>query len=99
MTDEPLRENIQRLVDALGEHLPNDDRRGQVSADLNDLVEASRWLLAAIGSIHAGPYADAELEDLLIELDVHFLEHANFHIESLRKTIAVVLRTFPDEAT
>jgi hypothetical protein len=97
MNDEPLLPNIRRLIDALGDHIAGEDRRGQLSVDLQDLVEASRWLLTKLGSIRSEPYTDDELEGVLVDLEVRFLDHASYHIKSLRKTLAAVLATFPDE--
>jgi hypothetical protein len=97
MNDDPLLPNIQRLIGALGDHIADEDQRGQLSADLQDLVGASRWLLTMLGSIRSGPHTDDELESMLIEFEVHFLDHTSYHIKSLRKTLAVVLATFPDD--
>jgi hypothetical protein len=97
MDKEPLRSNITALLDALDGHIPDEDTRGRLSVDLQDLVEASRWLLSTLQGVGSRAHTDDELESLLIDLEVRYLDHATYHIKSLRAALTAVLRTFPDD--
>lgn len=95
--EEPLRSSIAALLDALDGHIPDEDTRGRLSVDLQDLVESSRWLLNTLEGVKAHPRTDGELENFLIDLEVHYLDHATYHIKSLRRALTTVLATFPDD--
>jgi hypothetical protein len=97
MDEEPLRSNIAALLDALDRHIPDEDTRGRLSTDLHDLVEASRWLLSTLEGVGSRTHTDDELEDLLMDLEVRYLDHATYHMKSLRRALTAVLGSFPDD--
>ena len=96
MGEEPLRSNISALLYALDPHIPDEDTRSRLSGDLRDLAEASRWFLSAFEAVGSRSHTDDELQDLLVDLEVRYLDHAAHHIGSLRRALWAVLATFPE---
>jgi hypothetical protein len=88
---------ISKLVDQLEAYTASAETRGRLRVDLGDLAEASWWYLSKMEQIGDNTLDEMELEDLLIEIDVKFIEHVTFHIESLRKDLAEVLKNFPND--
>jgi hypothetical protein len=70
---------------------------GRMHADLQDLLEASEWLVGTISALGDRKLSVSELEDLLVEIDVNFVEHASYHLASLRGDLKAALENFPDE--
>jgi len=70
---------------------------GRIYADLVDLLEASEWFVKAIDGLESRDLTQSELEDFLIEVDVKFVDHAFFHLSSLRNDLKAALRNFPVE--
>jgi hypothetical protein len=75
----------------------NEEVFGRFRADLQDLLEASEWLLGTVRSLESRELSVSELEDLLVEIDVNFVEHASFHISSFRGDLKSMLENFPDD--
>ncbi|NRF69155.1 hypothetical protein HLB44_19350 [Aquincola sp. S2] len=71
---------------------------GRVYADLRDLLEASSWLLATAAGCEGRSLQPDEIETLLIEIDVKFVQHVSFHIKSLSRELESMLKRFPDDA-
>lgn len=70
---------------------------GRLYGDLHDLLEASAWLLKTFADYEGRSLSPSELEDLLVDIDVKFVEHVSFHLKSLRKDLRATLENFPDE--
>jgi hypothetical protein len=87
-----------KVVEQLRPFFSNEAGYGRMHANLHDLVEASEWFLATMDRTRAETLTAEQVEDFLIELEVHFVDHAMFHLRSLKKDIAAVLATFPDDA-
>jgi hypothetical protein len=97
MTDKTLSPSIQHIVSGLTPYVSNSDSLGRVSADLRDLVDASRWLLEALSDAESKVTSADELESFLIDLEVTYLDHVAFHIRSLKDEIGSALANFPVE--
>ncbi len=83
------------FVQQLKEYAPDADTYGRLSADVHDLLQASEWLLSVTKQSSGKRLEPSELESLLIDIDVKFVQHVSFHLKSLRKDIAAVLKRFP----
>ena len=70
---------------------------GRLYGDFHDLLEASAWLLKTFTESEGRSFSPAELEDLLVDINVKFVEHTAFHLRSLGKEIKAMLGNFPDE--
>jgi hypothetical protein len=75
----------------------SEEAYGRMHADLQDLLEASEWLIGTVGALRDRKLSVSELEDLLVEIDVNFVEHASYHLASLRGDIKSTLENFPDD--
>ena len=64
---------------------------GRMYADLHDLIEVGEWLSAELKRRGDEPLTADQAESFLVELDVHLVEHATWHLNSLRKDIASAL--------
>ena len=93
-----MQEKTNRLIQQLRPFLPNDDAYGRLYADIHDLVEISAWFLAKMNSNADKTLGPAEIEDFLIELDVNFIDHGLFHLQSLKAEIKSALKNLPDHA-
>jgi hypothetical protein len=93
---DPLYPNIRLLADAL-ESLSSTDERGPVVADMNDLLEISRWLIAQMSDVESKLASPDSLETFLIDLDLQ-LDHIRFHTDSMKASVAVALSAFPPDA-
>ena len=79
------------IVEQLKAFIADDERYGRMHADLHDLIEASEWLLQAMNKVRDYPLTADSAEDFLIDLDINYVQHATFHLNSLRADIASVL--------
>lgn len=70
---------------------------GRIHADFVDLLEASEWFVKTMDALEGHELTRSELEDLLVEIDVKFVDHAFFHLSSLRTDLKAALENFPDE--
>jgi hypothetical protein len=83
--------HIVRLSQGIGRFVRADGIIDKMRVDLIDLVEASKWFLEEINKSRDYPLTLESTEDLLISLDVNFVCHASFHINSLRDGIEKAL--------
>jgi hypothetical protein len=83
------------FVKQLREYAPDAVTYGRLSADFTDLLRASEWLLSVAKQSSGRHLEPSELESLLIDIDVKFVQHVSFHLKSLRKDVAAVLKRFP----
>lgn len=74
----------------------DEDAHGRIYADLHDLLEAGAWLRQTVAETSGKTLSPSELEDLLVDIDVHFVEHSLFHLSSLRQDIKATLENFPN---
>jgi hypothetical protein len=79
------------VVDQLRPFLTDDAMYGRMHADLHDLIEVGEWLSAESSRRGDEPLTADQAETFLVELDVHLVEHATWHLNSLRKDIASAL--------
>ena len=70
---------------------------GRIYADFVDLLEASEWFVKTMDELEGRKLTLPELEDLLVEVDVKFVDHAFFHLTSLRHDLKAALENFPNE--
>ncbi|MFT7722455.1 MAG: hypothetical protein QM788_06455 [Roseateles sp.] len=85
----------QSLLEQLRPFAPDEEAYGRICADLQDLVGASAWLLQTIAKNKGRTLSPSELEDLLVDIDVHFVEHSSFHLSSFSRDIKAMLENFP----
>ena len=85
------------IVEQLKPFLNNSEIYGRLYADIHDLLEACEWFMAEIKKTESKTLSSDEIENLLIEIDVRFIEHAMFHLSSLRKDLNTILKKFPNE--
>lgn len=74
----------------------DEDAHGRIYADLHDLLGAGAWLVQTLAETSGRTLSPSELEDLLVDIDVHFVEHSLFHLSSLRQQIKATLQSFPN---
>ena len=60
-------------------------------------AEPKENILSTMQDADAKLLTRSELEDLLINVDVHFIQHVSFHIESLRRDLNQTLKNFPED--
>jgi hypothetical protein len=89
----------QKLVflDQLKGFAASEEAYGRLRADFQDLLEASEWFSQTVRALAGRTLSVSELEDLLVEIDVKFVEHASFHLETLRGDLKAALENFPNE--
>ena len=85
------------LLKQLRPFVVDDAAYGRLYADLHDLLEASAWLLKTFADYEGRSLSSSELEDLLVDIDVKFVDHVSFHLKSLRKDLKATLENFPNE--
>ena len=86
---------LPTFIEQLEPYASDREAYGPLCADFHDLREACEWFLSAAKANEAKALTSSELQDLLIDIDVHFVEHASFHLKSFRKELAKVLNKFP----
>jgi hypothetical protein len=79
------------VVDQLRPFLADDAMHGRMYADLHDLIEVGEWLSTELSRRGDEPFTADQAETFLVELHVHLVEHATWHLNSLRKDIASAL--------
>ena len=85
------------VLQQLRPFLQDDAAYGRLYGDLHDLLEMSAWLIKKFADIEGRSLSTSELESLLIDIDINFIQHASYHLSSLSKDLTVTLRQFPDE--
>ena len=85
------------LIEQLRPFVADEATYGRMYGDFHDLLEASAWLLETFAAHEGRELSASELEDLLVKIDVKFVEHASFHLRSLRKDLKAALERFPEE--
>ena len=97
MSTDPLYPNAKLIAESLQPYLVSTDACAPVAADLNDLLEISRWLIAQMSDVDGKTSSADTLESFLIDLDVQ-LDHLRFHVNSLKHTVTAALDAFPPDA-
>lgn len=87
---------MSKLVEQLKPYMTDAESYGRLSADFNDLLEACDWLQSLEKRSNAHVFTPSELESLMIEVDVKFIQHVTFHMKSLKKDLQTALKRFPD---
>lgn len=88
---------MDNLLRQLKPYVDNEEAYGCLHADFADLIEVFQWLEGQLQALDARILSADELETFLIEIDVRFVDHAGFHIRSLKKEINRMLKKFPNE--
>ena len=88
MTD--INDRVKRLKD-IESYIVDPNLYGRMRVDLNDIIEASEWLLSTMSNQSKLPLTADVAEDFLIELDINYVQHVTFHLNTLRMDIASVL--------
>ena len=85
------------LLEQLKSYASSDESYGRIRADFLDLIEACQWFLSVMEQNEERTLSESELEDVLIDIDVKFIQHVAFHLKSLRKDLPDILKQFPNE--
>jgi hypothetical protein len=86
------------FLEALKPFVTDDDAISRIRVDLNDLLEAGKWLSDEIALRSKNGFNDwRDIEKFLIDLDIQYLTHARFHMDSLRSELTSALNNFPDD--
>ena len=88
---ESVARNIVLLVDRLTPYISEEEVRSRLRVDLIDLADIARWFLETITKRVGGAISEDDVESLLIEIDVRFIDHATDHMRSLKKLLSGVL--------
>jgi hypothetical protein len=96
MSTDPLYPKAKLLAAAIEPYLTPVDSKAPVSADVNDLLETSRWLIANMADVESHLSSADSLETFLVNLDIQ-LDHIRFHAKSLKATVNCALGGFPAE--
>jgi hypothetical protein len=72
------------------------DSYGQVCADIADISEACHWFLTQFDARRSKILSQEDLEDALIDIDVKFVQHVSFHLNSLSAELHRMLEKFPN---
>ncbi len=91
-----LPENAERLVEQLRPFLSGDEAYGRLHADFHDLMEICTWFVQLMNSAGRKSLSQDDLEAFLIELDVGLIDHASFHLKSMKKEIEAALGKIAD---
>lgn len=83
------------LLNQLRPFVADEVTYGRIHSDLHDLLEASAWLLKTFAAHEGQSLSASELEDLLVDIDVKFVDHVSFHLTSLRNDLKATLENFP----
>lgn len=86
-----IHQQAMDLVEGIKEHLSSVEDYNIMRVDIGDLLEANNWLTSEIKKSRKSPLSAEEVEDFLIKLDVNYVEHVTFHLNSLRDNIARAL--------
>jgi hypothetical protein len=93
-----MAENIgSSLLEQLKSFAPDAETAGKLHADFLDLIEACEWFLSAVKEKSGGPLTADELANFLIEMDVAFVGHTLWHLNSFREYLDSILANFPSE--
>ncbi len=85
------------LIDQLKPYAPDADTHARVRVDFMDLADICQWFLDEIAKHAGSTLSQDQLEEFLIEIDVNFIQHIEFHLRSLQKTLPRILEKFPNE--
>lgn len=88
MTD--IRDKL-RFLEQLKPVLADAATYGRMYADLHDLLEAGQWLITELDRLQERSLTRDEIETFLIDLDIAYIQHASFHLKSLRKDVRATL--------
>jgi hypothetical protein len=95
-----LPENAERLIEQLRPFVSGEEAYGRLYADFHDLMEICAWFLQLMNADDRKQLSRDDLEKLLIELDIGLIDHASFHLKSMKKEINAALDKLandPDE--
>ena len=91
-----MQERTNRLAEQVRPFLGSDEAYSRLRADVHDLAEICEWFLKVACENSARTLSRDELESLLIELDVRFVDHGLFHLQSLKTAINGALEKLAD---
>jgi hypothetical protein len=91
-----LPENAERLVEQLRPFTSGDEAYGRLHADFHDLMEICTWFVQLMNSAERKSLGRDDLEAFLIELDVGLIDHASFHLKSMKKEVEAALAKLAD---
>jgi hypothetical protein len=79
---------VQSLRERISPHLPDKLNRSSLYVDLADAYQACNDFIRTIDKVVSKvSLRRTELETNLVDVDVHLLEHLNYHVESLRELV------------
>ena len=82
-----LQENISPLVSEKVNRAP-------LMVDIADAYEACQQFIDLINKFNSRKrHTKDQVENLLVEIDVHLLEHLTYHLKSLRKEVPRALKS------
>jgi hypothetical protein len=82
---------VKALRGKLSPYLTKELNESAFFVDLADIYEACTWYVETMGRISDVSLTRDELETVLIDIDVNMLEHLNYHLDSLKKSLPAVL--------
>jgi hypothetical protein len=91
-----LPENAERLIEQFRPFARDDDAFGRLRADFHDMMEICAWFLRVMNSAERKPLSRDDIEALLIEIDVGLIDHASFHLKSMKTEIEAALGKLAD---
>ena len=89
-----MNDRTKWLVDQIEKYV-DDNLYGQIHVDLMDMIEICESYIRTIED--KKEMTEGELENFIINLEVNLIDHAQFHLKSLRKGLRRVLAKFPKE--
>lgn len=91
--DDKLHSNIDSnfLVGMLTKITKDDILLGRFKADICDMMEMNCWLIEKIRELKQTTVTVENIEDFLIDLEIKYVDHAFYHLSSMKKDIADLL--------
>jgi hypothetical protein len=89
--------SLSSLLEQIKPYVTDAATYGRLRVDFQDLAEACEWFLSIIKDNEGKVLKSSEIEDILVDIDIHFVQHVSFHLKSFRKNLNRTLNNFPEE--
>ena len=94
--DTPYENRAQKFLDQIRPFITEEISYNLISSDFGDLMESFEWIVKRIAEIPSQPMNPLDVETLIIDIEVKFLDHTLHHINSIKSVIPRILDQFPD---